>query len=188
MLKPRLEKDRKEVFGFEKQRLTPVVDTAVKDNYMQLLNANSYQKGGWVLHMLRRKLGDEAYWKGIRAYYAKYKNSNANTDDLREVMEQASGQDLKQFFKQWAYTPGHPQLHIYLLYNNAKKSFTINIEQKQNNLYEFTLECSIDGQMHKIEVKDKKTHIEIPGNGDFKQVIFDPNVNLLGEFDISEDE
>jgi len=188
ILKQRLEKDRKEVFEFEKQRFTPIVDTAVKDNYMQLLNANSYQKGGWVLHMLRRKMGDELFWKGIRTYYEIYDGGNANTEDLKNVMQNVSGQPLDQFFKQWLRTPGHPQLHIYLLYDNAKKSFTINIEQKQNNLYEFTLECSIDGQMHKIEVKDKKTHIEIPGNGNFKQVIFDPNVNLLAEFDMSADE
>ncbi len=53
-LKKRLIADRTKVLRFEKLRLTPVVDTAVKNNYMQLLNANSYQKGGWVLHMLRR--------------------------------------------------------------------------------------------------------------------------------------
>ena len=54
------------------------------------------------------------FWKGIRNYYAKYKGSNANTDDLRKVMEQASGQDLKLFFKQWLYTAGHPHLNISL--------------------------------------------------------------------------
>src|SRR6201998_2113891 len=80
ILKQRLEKDRKEVFEFEKQRFTPVVDTAVKDNYMQLLNANSYQKGGWVLHMLHVELGEEVFWKGIRRYYEKYNGGNADTD------------------------------------------------------------------------------------------------------------
>src|SRR3569833_56534 len=98
ILKQRMMDDRKIVFAFEKQRFTPVVDTAIKDNYMQLLNANSYQKGGWVLHMLRRKLGDEAFWKGIRSYNEKYENSNANTEDFRTVMEKASGQDMQQFF------------------------------------------------------------------------------------------
>jgi aminopeptidase N len=188
-LKSRLRTDRETVLKFEKSRKTPVADTSVHTNYMVLLNANSYQKGGWVLHMLRRKLGEDAYWKGIRAYYAKYNGGNANTDDLRAEMEKASGKNLEQFFKQWIYIAGHPQLHIYLLYNNAKKSFIINIEQKQNDLYEFTLECSIANQLHKIEVKNKKTTIEIPANNaSFKDVTFDPNVNLLAEFDMSDDE
>jgi aminopeptidase N len=187
-LKKRLKADRETVFDFENKRKTPVVDTTVHNNYMVLLNANSYQKGGWVLHMLRRKLGDEAYWKGIRAYYKKYDGKNANTENLRAELEAASGQSLQQFFKQWVYTAGHPQLHIYLLYNKAKKSFIINVEQKQSNLYEFTLECSIANRLHKIEVKNKRTRIEIPGDGNFKNVIFDPNINLLADFDMSDDE
>jgi aminopeptidase N len=187
-LKKRLKADRETVFDFEKKRKTPVVDTSVHDNYMVLLNANSYQKGGWVLHMLRRKLGDAAYWKGIRAYYKKYDGKNANTENLRAELEAASGQNLQQFFKQWVYTAGHPQLHIYLLYNKAKKAFTINIEQKQSSLYKFTLECSVANQLRKIEVNNRRTTIEIPSNANFKDVIFDPNVNLLAEFDMSEDE
>ena len=187
-LKKRLKADRETVFDFEKKRKTPVVDTTVHGKYMVLLNANSYQKGGWVLHMLRRKLGDAAYWKGIRSYYKKYDGKNANTENLRAELERASKQNLGQFFKQWVYTPGHPQLHIYLLYNRAKKSFIINIEQKQSKLYEFTLECSIANQLHKIKVNNKRTTIEIHGNGNFKDVIFDPNTNLLAEFDMSDDE
>ena len=76
-LRKRLIADRTNVFKFEEKRNSPVVDTTVKGNYMQLLNANSYQKGGWVLHMLRRKLGENMFWKGIRAYYKKYDGGNA---------------------------------------------------------------------------------------------------------------
>jgi len=184
ILKDRLQKDRKKVLEFEKSRLTPVVDTSVKSNYMVLLNANSYEKGGWVLHMLRRKLGDEAFWKGIRAYYAKYKDGNANTDDLCKEMERASGQDLKQFFKQWLYTAGHPQLNISWKYDEAKKVVDISIEQKQDNLYEFTLEYAIGNQLNKIDIKDKTTTIQIPASAKPTNITFDPNVNLLGELKV----
>jgi aminopeptidase N len=54
----RREADREKVIAFSKTRNTPVSDTSASNNLMQLLNANSYQKGGWVLHMLRRKVGD----------------------------------------------------------------------------------------------------------------------------------
>jgi aminopeptidase N len=183
-LKDRLIKDRKKVLQFEKESMTPVVDAAVKSNYMQLLNANSYEKGGWVLHMLRRKLGDEVFWKGIRAYYAKYDGNNANTDDLRVVMERTSGQDLHQFFKQWLYTSGHPQLNISWKYDASKKMVNINIEQKQENPYEFTLESTIDKKLYKIEVKEKKTTSDIPITAKPISVTFDPNVNLLAGFEV----
>ena len=51
---------------------------------MRLLNPNSYQKGAWVLHMLRHELGDDIFWKGMRSFYEKYKNSNALTDDFEK--------------------------------------------------------------------------------------------------------
>jgi aminopeptidase N len=186
-LKKRLIKDRLKVFRFEKSRMTPIVDTTVKSNYMVLLNANSYEKGGWVLHMLRRKLGDETFWKGIRAYYAKYDSSNANTDDLRAVMEQASGQNLQQFFKQWLYTSGHPQLQISWKYNPTKKAVNISIVQKQDGPYEFTLECLIGKKLHKIKVKDKTTTVEIPVKAKPADIKFDQDVNLLARLEVKEE-
>ena len=61
----------------------------------------TYQKGAWVLHMLRERLGDEAFWRGIRLYYARYLNVTASTDDFMRAMEEASGDDLQGFFDQW---------------------------------------------------------------------------------------
>jgi aminopeptidase N len=89
----------------------PVIDVAVTD-YMRLLNANSYQKGGWILHMLRRTIGDDAFRRGIRDYYATYRDSTALSSDLRAVMEQASHRDLGWFFRQWLTQPGYPQLTV----------------------------------------------------------------------------
>ncbi|HEY8784819.1 MAG TPA: M1 family metallopeptidase [Mucilaginibacter sp.] len=183
-LKKRLYADRETVLKFEKRRLTPVVDTTVKSNYMQMLNANSYQKGGWVLHMLRRKLGETSFWKGIRYYYAKYDGCDANTDDLREVMEQASGQDLKQFFTQWLYTPGHPQLDINWKYDAAKGVVELNITQRQNTLFEFPLGVSIDHKLRTIYVKDKNTVVHFPITAKPSAVVVDPDVNLLAGFEV----
>jgi aminopeptidase N len=184
ILKQRLEKDRKQVFDFEKERFTPVVDTAVKDNYMQLLNANSYQKGGWVLHMLRRKMGDELFWKGIRAYYEKFENGNANTDDLQEVMQKTYGQPLEQFFKQWLHTPGHLHLSVKWKYDPIQKVVNLEIGQIQNELYEGTLELSVDGELHQVDFKDRLTIIQVPVNVKATKITLDPNVNLLAEFEL----
>jgi aminopeptidase N len=184
ILRQRMADDRKTVFDFEQKRNTPVVDTTVKNNYMQMLNANSYQKGGWVLHMLRRKLGDEAFWKGIRNYYAKYKNSNANTEDLRKIMEEASGQNLQQFFKQWLYTSGHPKLVINWKYNAATKKVNIQVTQKQADLYGLTLECLLNGKPHKINIKNRITTVSIPTSTKPASIVCDPNVDLLAEFEV----
>ena len=66
-----------------------------------VLNRFVYQKGGWVLHMLRGQIGTEQFWAGIREYYRRYRERNASTDDFRLVMEQASGLELSWFFDQW---------------------------------------------------------------------------------------
>jgi aminopeptidase N len=185
-LKKREMADRRKVIRFESERLTPVIDSAVKDNYVQLLNANSYEKGGWVLHMLRRKLGDSLFWKGIRAYYAKEKGSNASTTDLRLAMEQVSGQNLELFFKQWLYTSGHPQLGVSWKYDAAKKFVNILITQKQGVLFEFPLTYSINNEKHTIVIGNKETTITIPVSAKPKTIKMDPDVDLLAAFEVVE--
>ena len=72
---------RAEILGDRVVATRPVIDSAQTD-LMQLLNANSYQKGGWTLHMLRTLVGDSAFFRGIRDYYAAHRDGNALTDDL----------------------------------------------------------------------------------------------------------
>ncbi|UCE94240.1 MAG: M1 family metallopeptidase, partial [Flavobacteriaceae bacterium] len=74
--KEELIQDRKEVIEYYKKNPAPIVDLTISDP-MKVLNRNSYQKGGWVLNMLRYKLGDEVFWKGIQSYYIKFKDGNA---------------------------------------------------------------------------------------------------------------
>jgi aminopeptidase N len=98
-------------FAYEKTTRTPIHDTETED-LMKLLNANNYQKGAWVLHMLRMQLGDDAFFRGLRDYYNAHKNANATSDDLRAALEKASGRDLKQFFASWVFGTGHPQYEV----------------------------------------------------------------------------
>jgi aminopeptidase N len=187
----RMRTDRDTVISFSKRRNTPVVDTTASHNLMKLLNANSYQKGSWVLHMLRRKLGDTLFWKGIRTYYAAYTGGNASTTDLQKVFENVSHQSLQTFFRQWLYTPGQPKLTIEWKYNEVKKSVLIKIVQLQNTLFEFPLEISIDDGDKKnkeiISVKEKITTKEIAVKKKPLKIISDPNVNLLLEAEVTED-
>jgi aminopeptidase N len=87
----------------------PVIDTAQRDPG-RLLNANSYQKGAWVLHMLREEVGDTAFFRGIRAYYRTYRDSAVVSSDFQHEMERAAGRRLDWFFEQWLRQPGYPRL------------------------------------------------------------------------------
>ena len=68
--------------------MIPVVDTISAPDPMALLNANSYQKGGWVLYMLRRKIGDSLFIKGLQVYFATYSGHNASTANLQSVLKE----------------------------------------------------------------------------------------------------
>jgi aminopeptidase N len=91
----------------------------------------TYQKGAWVLHMLRNLVGEANFKKGIRIYYAKFYNANTTTNDFRAVMERVSGKDLKLFFKQWLYQPVNPIINGTWEYNALAKKITIQLEQTQ---------------------------------------------------------
>jgi aminopeptidase N len=97
----------KSYFEYEKKRRAPIHDTQT-EKLFDLLNANNYEKGAWVLHMLRRMLGDKAFFAGIKNYYAQHKDSTATTEDLRASLEKSSGKDLRAFFDRWIYKAGHP--------------------------------------------------------------------------------
>lgn len=172
--------NRDQVIAFARKKLRPVIDSSVT-NYMELLNANSYQKGGWVLHMLRRQLGDSTFWKGIQLYYRRFAGKNAVTNDLRVVMEEVSGRDLKTFFHQWLSVPGHPVLDIQWQYNNDKKEIEITIVQQQQTVFQFPLELKIDGNVRTVEVKEKRTVVKFPVSEKPGVVMIDPEVNLLFE-------
>jgi aminopeptidase N len=102
-----------------------------EDNLFLLLNTNNYYKGAWVLHMLRARLGDDVFFKGIRHYYQTFEHGTALTDDLRHSLEAVSGEDLNDFFDQWIYRPGHPQFAFEWSWDEAAKKVEVQIQQVQ---------------------------------------------------------
>ncbi|MBV9924825.1 MAG: M1 family peptidase [Acidobacteria bacterium] len=108
----------------------PIYDPSVKDLF-KLLNRNNYQKGAWVLHMLRRVVGDETFFEGVRDYYRTYRDSNALTEDFRRVMELHYGKPLEWFFRQWIYRPGLPAYEASWRWDEASKRLTLKVAQAQ---------------------------------------------------------
>ncbi len=175
--------DRTQIIDYYKKNPSPIVDPSITDP-LKVLSVNTYQKGGWVLNMLRHKLGNEAFWKGIKAYYAKYQNSNAMTADFQKVMEEVSGQNLNEFFQQWIFTEGYPELKWNWEYNTGK--IEISIEQLQSHhVFTFPLEIGIiiDGKtrIETLEVSQKNEVFEIKTATKPDDIILDPEVWLLFE-------
>jgi aminopeptidase N len=91
----------------------------------------TYQKGAWVLHMLRDLIGEQAFKKGIRAYYKHFRNKLVVTADFRREMEKASNRDLSRFFYQWLYRGENPMLKGTWKYDPGKKQVIISLKQVQ---------------------------------------------------------
>ncbi len=186
-LNKRMQKEREEVIDFVKTSRKPVVDST-KD-YMQLLNANSYQKGGWILHMLRRQLGDSIFKKSVRLYYATYAGKNADTKDLQKVFETVSGKNLQQFFTQWLYTPENPRLKISWKYEEKKQQILLTVDQLQSQLFEFPLDIAVqsaNARTDRLTITKKTETFKIPAKFKPLSVIADMNTSLLFEATISE--
>jgi len=184
-LNHRMRDERKEVLSFVRDAKRPVVDPTPE--LMQLLNANSYQKGGWILHMLRRQLGDSIFHKIIRSYYDQYKLSNADTRDFQQVCEKISGQKLDRFFEQWLQRPENPRLSVDWNYNTAKKELSVTVRQLQSAVFEFPLEIRCTGsavQDNKLQVTKAEETFILPLSFAPNSLVSDPNVSLLAEITV----
>ncbi|MDE2997266.1 MAG: M1 family metallopeptidase [Bacteroidota bacterium] len=166
--------------------------------YIEDLNnvsgAMMYQKGAWVLHMLRERLGDVTYHEGIRTYYAEFMNKNAQSADLRRHLEEASGDDLEQFFDQWLFQGGIPQLEV--LYWSEDGSNYLSMRQTQPD-FEFDFDVEVqyeyaDGSMSDVEVIRMPIHegemtganFKWPVEKDIVNVIIDPATKLLADWTV----
>lgn len=181
MRKSELLLDRKQVINYYKKNPAPIVDNSIKDP-LQVLSTNTYQKAGWVLNMLRHKIGDEAFWKGIRLYYKTYANSNVMTTDFRQIMESVSGENLKSFFQQWLFTEGHPVLDWKYSYKRGKLKLKID-QVQSHHIFHFPLEVGIvrNGKLsiETIQITEKSGTFYLETKGKPVKVILDPEMWLL---------
>ncbi|RYY00871.1 MAG: M1 family peptidase [Gammaproteobacteria bacterium] len=175
----RWKKDREEVIAFATASQKAVVDST-KD-LMSLLNANSYQKGAWVLRMFRNEVGDSVFQKIIQTYYNQYKGGNADTRDFEAVAEKVSGKELTWFFDQWLFRLGIPDLQITSKVQNNE--LTLFVKQR-GKPYQLTLDVDLilaGGEVvrKQFEVKTVNNIFKIPVKGGKASFTLDPDVKLL---------
>ena len=136
----------------------------------------TYQKGAWFLHMLRDKIGEQNFQKGIKSYYKKFYNANATTDEFRMEMEKAAGLDLKIFFKQWLYQPVNPKIDAIWTYDATSHKININLTQSQLTNFNFDIPIEIG-----YFTKDSKTPLLLKMNLNKKQLSQSFNVKGIPE-------
>ena len=166
----------------------PVIDTA-EHNLMALLNANNYQKGSWVLHMLRGEVGDSAFFGSIRDYYDVFRDSSVLTDDFSAVVSRHADRPMEWFFEQWLLQPGYPQIQVRWRHDAGGKALVLEIDQVQPSEWgEFTFRLPLVARSASGASESLVAHVsgrnwlqEIPVDQVPNELLLDPEHTLLIE-------
>lgn len=168
--------------------LRPIVTRAF-DSAWDMFDMHLYPGGAARLHMLRRKLGDRAFWQGVRAYLQAFDGKTAETADFQRCLEESSGLSLQKFFDQWLHSRGYPQVAAKYAWDEAEKTATITLEQKQKNdekkvgLFElpFTIALEVGGgwMARSVCLKDARAELKVRCEGKPTGVVIDPEGDLV---------
>lgn len=131
----------KEIFGEDRYNALLL---AAEDHIVQDENSNPfplhhskagsikfYEKGAWVLHMLRAQIGEEAFDNATKAYLEKHKYNTVTTQNFKAACQTSSEEDMNQFFNQWLERPGLPMINVTAEYDSKESRFTMRLEQTQ---------------------------------------------------------
>ena len=186
-----LKRGRERVLKFYQRRPeSPIVDSTITD-LNNLLNANTYPKGAWVLHMLRGVIGEDAFWQGIRNFYGKYRDKNALTKDFQQVMEKAASEDLTWFFQQWIHQPGQPRYKGHWHFDPATNELEIQINQVQEEFFTMPLQVGIylnkakPPQIETLKIVQKENRFMFKLKKAPSDIVLDPALWVLHEAEFS---
>jgi aminopeptidase N len=168
-------------------RMRPVVDRRYPTP-MSMFDSRAYPKGAWVLHMLRRRVGDEEFFKGVQQYGSTHRLQSAETADFRRTMEGVTGRNLERFFYDWTERPGNPVLEVTTEYAPATQQARVVVKQTQSGEpfhFPLTLLLSCSGVTKPVvieqDVTDKENTFLIPLPGTPTRVEVDPEQAVLAE-------
>jgi aminopeptidase N len=151
-----------------------------------MFDNRSYPKGAWVLHMLRNRLGDDAFWKGIKRYATENQFQSVETFDLRRALERASDRDLERFFYDWLERPGNPDLEVTTEYLPDSQQVRLEVKQTQTGEafhipLKLVLTCA--GAREPVvldeEMTQKELSFRIPLPGALERIDVDPDQAVL---------
>ena len=190
-----LNEAKKRVYShYKTDKESSIVHDNLKDMKDVLTYSLQYQKGAWVLHMLRNYIGEDNFREGIRTYYKKYYNSNTTTEEFKKEMEFVSGMDLDFFFDQWLYNGGNIILDGGWSYDERKRRVEVNINQVQDDGYIFKMPLELgiyyeDENLFKLQtvkLEKEKGRFYIATDTKPKNIKIDPFTKLLARWDFNE--
>ncbi|WP_426493201.1 M1 family aminopeptidase [Hymenobacter sp. 102] len=154
-----------------------------------MFDRHSYDKGGRVLHMLRKHVGDEAFFASLNRYLVHNKLSSVELAKLRIAFEETTGEDLMWFFDQWFLQRGHPELRVTHSYENSQ--VVLRVQQVQDTLYQpvYRLPVTVatwSGSQpteHRILITKADQTFRLPVNQRPSLVKFDDEGMLLADID-----
>jgi len=171
--------------GEAETKQVPMIRYFYKDRE-NMFDSHSYAKGGRILHMLRKYVGDDAFFSSLQHYLKSHAFGTAEIDDLRMSFEKITGEDLNWFFDQWFHRPGHPVIKIQQEF--AGNKVLLKLKQTQDTLattiYRLPLKVDVwvNGKKSQYDVVvDKTTQVlEFPAAKKPDLVVFDSEAQLLG--------
>jgi aminopeptidase N len=156
-----------------------------------LFDGHTYAKGSWVIHMLRRRLGDEHFKRGLQLYVKRHRDGLVETNDLRRAFEDVSGDSLGRFFDQWVHRPGHPVVVSRWSYSADDNRLQLTLTQTQDGApFSFTLPIRIHGQTTvrnrqvAVSARSETVSFRLSGRPSFVEI--DPGRDVL--MDLAEDQ
>jgi len=183
-----LDDSRRRIIEFDKQRPDYRVVHDNLSDMSQVTTGQIYQKGAWILHMLRGMIGDEAFWSGIRSYYRAHQDGHATTADFRGEMERASGKDLRGFFDQWLTRGGLVRLDGDWTYSADSKSIAIRLTQRDRaRLFAMPLQVGVytagsnTPVITTVQLSEASHQFQIAAGQRPDRVVLDPNHLVLME-------
>jgi len=152
---------------------------------IDLFDRHLYEKGGLVLHQLRRKLTSEVFWAAIREYVVSHENGIVETNSLKRTCEKVSGQSLERFFDDWVYRSGHPEIAVEASYDKNHLVVTLKQEPKGSRSTPFALTFEIqvithDGELiqRQLEVDETQASITLELAKRPQYIAFDPELRI----------
>ncbi|MFL5728650.1 MAG: M1 family metallopeptidase [Cytophagaceae bacterium] len=179
------EKEMLEYFDEAKRKQEPLIRFRYLDKE-DMFDRHSYNKGGCILHMLRKQVGDEAFFESLKLYLHRNQFTSVEVHDLRLAFEDVTGEDLNWFFNQWFLSPGHPELKVTHIYSNGL--LKLHIDQIQDTLKYpvYRLPLGIDIWVNGIKTRQNIIIDKASQDFDFsvpaqpQLVYFDSEHQLLG--------
>lgn len=158
---------------------------------IDLFDRHLYEKGGLVLHMLRRELGDDTFWRSVRLYLERHAHGIVETADLKRALEESSGRSFERFFDEWVYRPGHPELKVTVSWEKGLLSVRVRQTQKGASSPCFELPIEVEIGTHDGGLRRKKTlaaaedvlAVELSRRPEW--VAFDPDQRIMGSVELS---